>query len=179
MRTTDPMMRDQQSTVLPIDRQRRTLLLGASAAAAMTQFVAALTARQAAAQTASKALPPPPPSWEEAYRKIIGNAKPIEGQIKVELPEVAENGNTVPLAIQVESPMSQLDHVKSIYLFATANPVPTIATFHFTPQAGAANVASRIRLAKSQEIVVLAESSAGRFMMQKRFVKVTIGGCGG
>jgi sulfur-oxidizing protein SoxY len=154
-------------------------LLGASAAAVMVQFVAALSAGRAVAQTTARDVPRAVPSWEAAYRKVIGDAKPIEGQITLEIPDVAENGNTVPFSLLVQSPMSQLDYIKSVHLFATVNPVPTIATFHFTPQSGTASVASRIRLAKSQDIVVLAESSAKRFLMQRRFVKVTIGGCGG
>ena len=71
------------------------------------------------------------------------------------------------------------DYVKAIHVFATANPVPTVATFRLTPQSGLATVSSRMRLAETQDVVALAEQSTGRFLMIRKSVKVTIGGCGG
>jgi len=153
---------------------RREFLLGASAAVVIGEFVSQLIGAGAKAQQAAAAA-----NWQEAFRKVVGDAKPVEGQIKLELPEVAENGNTVPFTATVDSPMTAMDYCKSLFLFATANPVATIATFHFTPLSGRAMVASRIRLAQSQDIVVLAQHASGRFVMQRREVRVTIGGCGG
>ena len=75
--------------------------------------------------------------------------------------------------------MTEKDHVKAIHVIATANPQPGVATFRFTPLSGKAAVASRMRLASTQDVIGIAELSDGRFLMAKRPVKVTIGGCGG
>jgi sulfur-oxidizing protein SoxY len=117
--------------------------------------------------------------WELAVRKILGEAKPSEGKFTIELPEIAENGNTVPFTVSAESPMTEKDHVKAIHIIATANPQPGVATFRLTPLSGKAAVSSRLRLARTQDVVGIAELSDGRFLMVKRPVKVTIGGCGG
>ena len=97
----------------------------------------------------------------------------------IDLPEIAENGNTVPFTISVDSPMSETERVKVIHLIATANPQPGVAVFRFSPLSGKATVASRMRLARTQDVIGIAELSDGRFLMSKRNVKVTIGGCGG
>jgi sulfur-oxidizing protein SoxY len=147
---------------------RRTFTLGV--AAAVTAF--AVPATTALAQDQVQA-------WELAVRKIVGEAKPSEGKFALELPEIAENGNTVPFTVSVESPMTEKDHVKAIHVIATANPQPGVATFRLTPLSGKAAVSSRLRLARTQDVIGIAELSDGRFLMAKRPVKVTIGGCGG
>jgi sulfur-oxidizing protein SoxY len=149
---------------------RREFVLGAAAAAAVATLLA--DARLAAAQEK-------PPSYEEALKKLIGDGKPEEGKVSLELPEIAENGNTVPFTVSVESPMTEKDHVKAMHVLSTGNPQPSVASFHFTPEAGRATVSSRMRLAKTQDVVSVAELSDGRFLLGKRNVKVTIGGCGG
>jgi sulfur-oxidizing protein SoxY len=85
----------------------------------------------------------------------------------------------VPFTIGVDGPMTEKDHVKAIHVIATANPQPTVASFRFTPLSGRATVASRMRLARTQDVIGLAEMGDGKFLMIKRPVKVTIGGCGG
>lgn len=152
---------------------RRELLLGAAGAVAMSDLVARMMIAAASAQQVQG------PSWEQQMRTILGNATPVEGQLSIEVPEIAENGNLVPFTARAESPMTDADHVQTMHVLATANPVATIATFHFTPLSGAAMVSSRIRLAQTQEIIALAQHSTGRFVVQRRQVKVTIGGCGG
>lgn len=117
--------------------------------------------------------------WEQTLKAILGNAKPTEAKVVIDMPEIAENGNTVPFSIGVDSPMSEADYVKAIHVIATANPQPDVATFRFTPQSGKAAIGSRMRLAKTQDVLVIAELSDGKFLMGKRAVKVTIGGCGG
>ena len=117
--------------------------------------------------------------WEEAVKKIVGETKPIEARVTLDMPEIAENGNTVPFAVAVESPMTEQDYVKAIHVISTGNPQPGVATFHFTPLSGKAAVASRMRLARTQDVIVLAELSDGKFLQTRRSVKVTIGGCGG
>jgi sulfur-oxidizing protein SoxY len=149
---------------------RRDFVVGASAAAAL----AVLLGRAGTATAQDK-----PPTFDELYKKIIGDKTPAEGKVSIELPEIAENGNTVPYSISVESPMTDADYVKSVHVMASGNPSPTVATFHFTPMSGEAKVSSRMRLAKTQEIVAVAELSNGDMLVEKRTVKVTIGGCGG
>jgi sulfur-oxidizing protein SoxY len=116
---------------------------------------------------------------EAAIKRAIGDAKPADGRILLTLPEIAENGNTVPFEFAVQSPMSDTDFVKAVHVFAPGNPQPEVASFLFSPASGKAAVTSRMRLAKTQDIVALAEMSDGKVFMTKRTVKVTIGGCGG
>jgi sulfur-oxidizing protein SoxY len=147
---------------------RRTFVLGASAAAVLAPFLTL----DALAQGAR-------PAWEEALKRIVGEAQPTDGRVNFELPEIAENGNTVPFTISVDSPMTEQDHVKALHVISTGNPQPSVATFRFTLQSGKASVASRMRLAQTQDVIGLAELADGRFLMTRRPVKVTIGGCGG
>jgi sulfur-oxidizing protein SoxY len=118
-------------------------------------------------------------AWQEALKKIVGDAQPTaDSRLTFELPEVAENGNMVQFTIGVDSPMNEKDNVKAIHVLATANPQPSIATFRFTPLSGKASVTSRMRLARSQDVIGLAELGDGKFVMTRRPVRVTIGGCG-
>jgi len=149
---------------------RRQFALGVGAAA----LVAALLGDAQIALAQDK-----PPSFDETLAKILGQAKAEEGKVTIELPEIAENGNTVPYSVMVESPMTDTDYVKAIHVLSTGNPSPAIASYQFTPASGKAAVSSRMRLAKTQDIVSVAELSNGTFLMGKRTVKVTIGGCGG
>jgi sulfur-oxidizing protein SoxY len=147
---------------------RRAFLLGASAAAVLAPFLAG----EASAQE--------PKSWEEALKKILGDAQPVtNGRMVLDVPEIAENGNMVPFTVTVESPMTDKDYVRTIHVLATANPQPSVATFRLTPLSGRASVASRMRLARTQDVIGVAELSDGRILMTRKPVKVTIGGCGG
>ncbi len=116
---------------------------------------------------------------DEAIMKVTGGKKAAMGKITLETPQIAENGSTVPIGISVDSPMTDADNVKSVHLYADGNPNPEVATFHFTGMSGKADVSTRIRLAKTQNVVAVAEMSDGSFMMAKSEIKVTIGGCGG
>jgi sulfur-oxidizing protein SoxY len=102
-----------------------------------------------------------------------------EGRITLRAPPIAENGNTVPISVAVESPMTAADHVARIYVFADKNPTPEVAVFHLTPATGRAQVDTRVRLGQTQDLVVLAEMNNGALFMARAEVKVTIGGCGG
>jgi sulfur-oxidizing protein SoxY len=120
-----------------------------------------------------------PPNVQTAIDKIRAGRTAQEGRITLRLPAIAENGNTVPLSIIVESPMTAADHVKTIHVFATGNPTPEVAVFHLTPAMGRANADTRIRLGQTQDVVALAEMADGSLFMARAEVKVTIGGCGG
>lgn len=119
------------------------------------------------------------PSWQVAMRSVVGDAKVAEGRITLEVPEIAENGNVVPFNVTVDSPMSDVDFVRSLRIYATANPQSLIATFRFSADSGRAQVSSRFRLAGTQDVVALAELGDGTFFTTKKNIKVTIGGCGG
>lgn len=118
-------------------------------------------------------------SVDAAINKITGGKAPAAGKMTIEAPQIAENGSTVPLTITVDSPMTDADHVKSVHLWADGNPTGDVASFHFTTMSGKARVSTRIRLAKTQNVITVAEMSNGSFVMAKSEVKVTIGGCGG
>ena len=115
----------------------------------------------------------------KAIKEMIGDKKTKTGRIKMELPQIAENGNTVPMGFEVESPMTESDYVKAVHIFAEKNPQPNVATYRFTPESGKAKVSTRMRLRKTQNVVAVAEMSDGSVYMVKTPVKVTIGGCGG
>ncbi|MCP5083035.1 MAG: thiosulfate oxidation carrier protein SoxY [Alphaproteobacteria bacterium] len=115
----------------------------------------------------------------EAIKKAVGDGAMKEGKITLDLPEIAENGNTVPVGFSVESPMTEADYVKTVHLFAEKNPAADVASIHFTPASGVAKAALRIRMAGTQNVVAVAEMSDGTLYTAKKLVKVTIGGCGG
>ena len=116
---------------------------------------------------------------EKAIMDFTGGVAPGEGKITLTAPEIAENGNTVPVSVNVDSAMEGDDLVESVILFADGNPNPAVATFHFTEMSGAALATTRMRLAKTQNVVAVAKMKDGSFFIDRKEVKVTIGGCGG
>ncbi|MFQ3622453.1 MAG: thiosulfate oxidation carrier protein SoxY [Acetobacteraceae bacterium] len=119
------------------------------------------------------------PATQAAIRSAVGERPMTEGRITLRVPAIAENGNTVPLTVLVESPMTAADHVKAVHLFADRNPTPDIASFRFTPSCGRAEASTRIRLGETQDVIAVAEMSDGTVFVGRQEVKVTIGGCGG
>jgi sulfur-oxidizing protein SoxY len=119
----------------------------------------------------------PPQDITPLIREITRGAAPREGGVEIELPQVAENGNSVPIRIRVASPMTEDDHVKAIHLFAERNPRPRVATFHLGPDCGRAEINARMRLAGTQTVTVLAELSNRRFTTGTADVLVTSGAC--
>ena len=109
---------------------------------------------------------------DDAIAAFTGGADMGEGAITLTAPEIAENGNTVP--IEVDAPGAV-----AITLFADGNPVPAVATFNFGPLSASRSASTRIRLAKSQNVVAVAKMEDGSFQRASANVKVTIGGCGG
>lgn len=150
-------------------RSRRQVLL-AGLGAVVAAGTAGSLARPAMADLAAV---------QKAMAALLGDRQPQEGRVKIDAPEIAENGNTVPLTVEVDSPMTEQDYVKTVHIFADGNPRPEVASFHFTPASGEAVASTRIRLAKTQNLYAVAEMSDGSLYMAKREVKVTIGGCGG
>ena len=135
--------------------RRDTLALGAGAisAAALLPHVAAAAA-------------------EDAIAACTGGAAVGEGGITLTAPEIAENGNTVPIEVAAPGAVS-------IAIFAAGHPTPGVATFNFGPLAGEQMAATRIRLAGTQDVIAVAKLADGSFVQAAQEVKVTIGGCGG
>jgi sulfur-oxidizing protein SoxY len=117
--------------------------------------------------------------FEELIAKFTGGKEPTSGRIKLDLPEIAENGNTVPMTVSVESPMTEQSHVTDVLIVADGNPRAGVVTFHFSPASGVAEANTRIRLAKTQNVIAVAKMNDGSFFTASKQVKVTIGGCGG
>ena len=116
-------------------------------------------------------------AMEEAIRALARTAAINRGKVKLELPPIVENGNTVPLTVSVESPMTEADHVASIHIFNQKNPQPYVAAFHLGPRAGEAAVSTRIRLADSQRVVAIAQLGDDSFWSDSADVIVTLAAC--
>ncbi len=116
---------------------------------------------------------------EKRIMEFTGGKAPQSGKITLTAPEIAENGNTVPVSVSVESAMAGDDLVQSVLLLADGNPNPAVATFHFSEASGQASATTRIRLAKTQNVIAVALMKDGSAYMDTKQVKVTIGGCGG
>ena len=115
----------------------------------------------------------------DLIKKFTGGKQATEGKVKLDLPEIAENGNTVPLTVSVESPMTEQSYVSEVLIVGDGNPNGGLVTFHFTPLSGVAEANTRIRLAATQDIIAVAKMNDGSFVTASKQVKVTIGGCGG
>lgn len=148
--------------------RRELLVAGAGSAIALSSGFGVVNAFAATEPTA-----------EDRIKEFTGGAEVAEGKLNLTTPEIAENGNTVPIAVEVDSPMTEADHVQSVMILADGNPNPEVVTFNFSTASGVAAAKTRIRLAKTQNIIAIAKMSDGSFQMAKAQVKVTIGGCGG
>ena len=116
---------------------------------------------------------------QDLIKTFTGGKAATEGKVKLDLPEIAENGNTVPMTIMVDSPMTEASHVTEVLVVANENPRSGVVTFHFSPASGVAEANTRIRLAATQDVIAVAKMNDGSFYMATKQVKVTIGGCGG
>lgn len=118
-----------------------------------------------------------PESMRAAIAAFAGGAVPQDGRVTLEIAPLVDNGNVVPVAVRVQSPMTAADHVRQIALFAERNPNTEVALFHLGPRAGRAQVATRMRLATSQQVVALAKMSDGSVWQQRLDVIVTLAAC--
>ncbi|MBL4785374.1 MAG: thiosulfate oxidation carrier protein SoxY [Cohaesibacteraceae bacterium] len=116
---------------------------------------------------------------EKAIAEFTKGAEITTGKVVLSAPQIAENGNTVPIEVTVESEMTQASYVDAVMILAAGNPNPGVATFKFSPMSGEALASTRIRLAKTQDIIVIARMNDGSCYKDQKTVKVTIGGCGG
>jgi sulfur-oxidizing protein SoxY len=118
-----------------------------------------------------------PAMLNSAIRSLVGEAPLRAGKVKLDIPPLVENGNTVPMTVSVTSPMTADDYVRSIHVFNEKNPQPFIGNFHLGPAAGRAQVSTRIRLADSQKVVAIAQLSDGSFWSASVDVVVTLAAC--
>jgi sulfur-oxidizing protein SoxY len=121
--------------------------------------------------------PASPSAMHDAIRAVVGSAPVNAGRVTLEVPPLSENGNAVPLAVRVESAMTQADHVKAIHVFTEKNPQPNVVTFRLGPRGGRASVSTRIRLADTQSVTAIAELSDGSFWSASGTVIVTLAAC--
>ena len=110
--------------------------------------------------------------WE-----FTGGAPVMAGRVTVDTPRLADNGHSVPLRIHVDSPMTAADHVRRITLLSERNPRPIIATFHLGPQAGRAEIATRVRLNGTQRLLAVAQLADGSYWSGSAEVEVTESAC--
>ncbi len=143
---------------------RRAVLLAAGVAG-----VAAILAVRPATAT--------PVAMQAAIRRIVGEADIKTGKVALDMPPIVENGNTVPITVSVQSPMTAGDHVKAIHVVNEKNLQPNVISVHLGPRAGRATVSTRIRLADSQKLVAIAEMSDGSFWSDSVEVIVTLAAC--
>ena len=111
--------------------------------------------------------------------EFTGGIEPQPGRIAIELPEVADNGNAVPLSFRVDSAMEGDDQVEAVLVVADGNPRPDVALFHFSALSGAAAATTRIRLARTQTVTAVARMADGSYFSDRREITVTVGGCTG
>ena len=150
-----------------MDREtsRRQFLVGAAAGLGLGAVVTVVPAHAT------------PQEMQDAIRKIVGAAPVTKGRVKLELPPLSENGNTVPLTVSVESAMTPADHVRAIHVLTELNPQPEVVTFRLGPRAGRARVSTRIRLANTQTVTAIGELSDGSFWSATAAVVVTLAAC--
>lgn len=114
---------------------------------------------------------------EQARRELFGDRPVTEGRVSLTLPPIAENGFSVPLSVEVDSPMTDRDFVKRVAILSPRNPLPLIAQYHFTPQSGRAKVDARIRMSGTQSIQAIAEMSDGSLWSGSQETVVTLAAC--
>jgi sulfur-oxidizing protein SoxY len=147
----------------PVPATRRDLLIGAGCIGLVT-----LLPRDGRAT---------PATMNAAIKKVMGDAPLRKGKVTLDLPPIVENGNSVALEVKVDSPMTAANHVKAIHVFNEKNPQPNIVSVRLGPRAGRAQIATRVRLADSQNIIAIAEMSDGTFWSDDIEVIVTIAAC--
>ena len=118
-----------------------------------------------------------PATMQDAVRDFVGEATVTKGKVKLDLPPLVENGNSVPCVVSVESPMTSADYVKAIHIFNEKNPQPYVISVRLGLRSGRAAFATRIRLADSQTVTAIAELSDGTFWSDTADVIVTLAAC--
>ena len=145
---------------------RRAALAGATATGASLLTLQSITPVSAS-----------PEAMRAVVRTIVGDAPLRKGRVQLDLPPLVENGNTVPMTVTVESPMTARDHVKAIHVLNEKNPQPYVLTVHLNHRAGKPHFATRIKLGDTQRVIAIAQMSDGSFWSGEQEVIVTIAAC--
>ena len=145
---------------------RRAALAGATATGASLLTLQSITPVSAS-----------PEAMRAVVRTIVGDAPLRKGRVQLDLPPLVENGNTVPMTVMVESPMTARDHVKAIHVLNEKNPQPYVLTVHLNHRAGSPNFSTRIKLGDTQRVIAIAQMSDGSFWSGEQEVIVTIAAC--
>ena len=144
--------------------RRHFLLLGAFATPAFAQLDPNIAAKRKAA-------------LEEAIHAVTRGAPVRQGRVKLDVPPLVDNGNTVPISVTVDSPMTAADHVRVINVLTEKNPQPFVLTAHLGPRAGRASISMRGRIADTGNVIAIAEMSDGSFWADRVDVVVTLSAC--
>ena len=112
-----------------------------------------------------------------AVSAYAGGAPIRAGKVKLDIAELVDNGNVVPITVTVDSPMTSSDHVKTIAIFNEKNPQPDVSKFTLGPRYGKASISTRMRLATTQKLVAVAQLSDGSFWSHTVDVIVTLAAC--
>ena len=139
--------------------------------------VGLLAAGEAAAQLPPNIAALRQAALDEAIRKVTGGAEVRPGKVRLDIPPLIDNGNTVPVTVTVESPMSAGDYVKAIHVLTEKNPQPFVIGAHLGPRAGQARLSTRARIADTGRVIAIAELSDGTFWSHTVSVVVTLSAC--
>ncbi len=140
---------------------RRTFVMGAAVASVLPVLDAWATVDDAT----------------QAVEKILGNQKATVGRVTLDIPPLVENGNLVTMKVSVQSPMTEADYVRAIYIVAEGNPLPNVVSFFLSPRAGRAAITTRIRLGDSQRVRAIAQMNDGSFWQGDAATLVTLAAC--
>lgn len=138
------------------------------------RFLALACAATAASSSSVRATPA---AMQEAIGRITGGARVASGRVKLEVAPLIENGNSVLLAVSVDSPMTAAEHVRAIHVFAPDNPLPNMVSAYLGPRSGRARIMTRVRVAESQTLLAIAQLSDGSFWSDSVPVVVTLAAC--
>lgn len=120
---------------------------------------------------------PDPEEAERILRNLVRGRAPEEGLVELTAPDIAENGNVVPVSFRVNCSMEGGDLAETVHVLAMGNPFPEVAKYFFTERSGRAEVAMRCRMRQTADLVAVAEMADGRVGVDRRLVHVTLGAC--
>jgi sulfur-oxidizing protein SoxY len=164
--------RSRKEVAMPRTSAKHIMLRRTTLQAALCLASSALTnhAAQASAQQSQD-------DDNALIRRLLGRSATLSDRVHLIMPPVFSNGYSVPITLAVDSPMTALDYVRQIHVFAPKNPIIVVANFQFTPASGRAEISTRIRLSQPQAVLAVADMTDGTLLMARKWVKVETDGC--